>query len=384
MTASASGALTVYLVAALAVQIRTTLHLGADAFGLVIACYWAGAALGSIPSGRLAESRGGSRVMRWGALTATVILLALAAAGRTWPALAGLLFVAGANASAMQNSTNLVLARRVARAHQGLAFGLKQAAVPISTVFAGITVPTLALTVGWRWAFVAASLLTLGTALAIPHAIPHAAPSGAGRRRPAPSGPLHPLKPLVVLSIGFGLAVFAASGLTAFLVTGAVTTGLSKASAGVLFALAGVVAGGGRVLNGFLADRRDGAHLVVVATMLVAGASGFCVLAAASATSSPTLYVVGAFLVYGTGWSWNGLFNFAVVRLYFETPARATSVIQTGGRLAGVAGPLVFGLVVAHATYTVAWSMAGGFCIAAAAVILTGRRMHRRLAPAGA
>lgn len=374
MTASASGALTVYLVAALAVQIRSALHLGADAFGLVIASYYAGAALGSIPSGRLAESRGGSRVMRWSALLATAILLILAAAGRSWPVLAGLLLIAGAVAAAMQNSTNLVLARRVDPAHQGLAFGLKQAAVPIATVFAGITVPTLALTVGWRWAFVLASLFTLGTAIAVPRV----ASAARADRRPAPRQALHPLLPLVVLAVGFALGVFAASGLTAFLVTGGVATGMSKAAAGVLFAVAGLVAGSSRVLTGFLADRRGRAHLVVVAVMLVAGAAGYAVLAEASAITSPVLYMAGACLVYGTGWSWNGLFNFAVVRLYPESPARATSVTQTGARLAGVAGPLVFGVLVATTSYAVAWSIAGTACVASAAVMLLGRVLRRR------
>lgn len=371
MTASASGALTVYLVAALAVQIRGALNLGAEAFGLVVACYYTGAALGSIPSGRLAESFGGGRVMRWSALVATVVLLVLAAVGRSWPVLAGLLLIAGGVAAAMQNSTNLILARLIDPGHQGMAFGLKQAAVPISAVFAGITVPTVALTIGWRWAFVIASFFTLGTALAASRIVP----SGARRPPSLPRQPLWPLRPLVVLSAGFGLGVFSASGLTAFLVTGAVATGMSKAVAGVLFALAGLVAGSSRVLAGFLADRRGRAHLVVVAIMLVAGACGYCILAGASAGASPALYMVGAFLVYGTGWSWNGLFNFAVVRLYPESPARATSVTQTGARLAGIAGPIVFGLVVATTTYTVAWSVAGSACIASALVILVGRAM---------
>lgn len=378
MTASASGALTVYLVAAMAVQIRSTLHLGADAFGLVVACYYAGAAVGSIPSGRLAESFGGSRVMRWSALIATVILLTLAAAGRSWPVLAGLLLIAGGVAAAMQNSTNLVLARLVDPGRQGLAFGLKQAAVPISAVFAGITVPTIALTVGWRWAFAFASLFTLATALAVSRI----APSGVTRHRSLPRQPLRPLRPLVVLSVGFGLGVFAASGLTAFLVTGAVASGMSKAVAGLLFALAGLVAGLSRVLTGFLADRRGRGHLVVVAVMLAAGAGGYCVLAGASASTSPALYMVGAFLVYGTGWSWNGLFNFAVVRLYPDSPARATSVTQTGARLAGIAGPIVFGMLVATTTYTIAWCVAGSACVASALVILLGRSMRGQVVPA--
>ena len=59
---------------------------------------------------------------------------------------------------------------------QGLSFGVKQAAIPVSTLLAGAAVPTVALTVGWRWAFVAAAVAAL-TALAL---VPAQAP-GAGR-----------------------------------------------------------------------------------------------------------------------------------------------------------------------------------------------------------
>ncbi|MGH3265778.1 MAG: MFS transporter, partial [Trebonia sp.] len=374
MFAAASGAVTVYLVAALAVQIRAALHLGADAFGLVIACYYAGAAVTSIASGRLAEAHGSTRVMRWGAFAATAILVLIGLFARTWEVLAGLLFVGGAVAVAMQNSTNQLLARRIVPGRQGLAFGVKQAAVPLSTTFAGITVPVLALTVGWRWAFPVAALFTLVTAALVPRSW---RPAGLRLRPKATAEAARPLRPLVVLTVGFALGVFATSGLTAFVVTGAVMTGVSKAGAGVLFAVAGAATGCSRVLTGLLADRRGHGHLRTAAVMLATGTIGFVVLAVASVAHSEVLYVIGTLVAYTVGWGWSGLFNFAVVRLHPAAPGQASSVAQTGARVAGVAGPLVFGIVVAHASYGFAWTLAACCCVAATVVLLVGRRMHR-------
>lgn len=73
-----------------------------------------------------------------------------------------------------------------------------------------------------------------------------------------------------------------------------------------------------------------------------------------------------------------------MVRLYPDSPARATSVTQTGARLAGIAGPIVFGMVVATTTYTIGWLIAGGACLGSGVVILVGRAMHRRCASGGA
>lgn len=374
MAASASGAITVYLVAALAVEIRSSLHVGAEAFGLIIACYYAGATVASIPSGRLAEAQGGTRTMRWSALAATTVLLLVAAVARSWVLLAILLFFGGTCAAAMQNSTNQVLARRISAGRQGLAFGLKQAAVPLSTVFAGLTVPALALTIGWRWAFAAAAALTLATAQLVPRPrVPVTRP-----RPKATRDALRPLRPLVLLTFGFGLGVFAASGLSAFVVTGAVMTGISKGAAGLLFAAAGMTAACSRVLVGYFADHRSHPHLPVVATMLAIGAIGYLTLADASRVRSVLFYALGTFLAYAAGWGWNGLFTFAVVRLRPATPGQATSVTQTGSRMAGIAGPLIFGIVVAGSSYTFAWSLAAGASLAGAGVMLLGWRLHRQ------
>lgn len=87
-------------------------------------------------------------------------------------------------------------------------------------------------------------------------------------------------------------------------------------------------------------------------------------------------------VAYGAGWGWNGLFNFAVVRTHPDTPGRATGITQVGGRLAGAAGPLVFGFVAEHLSYPAAWALDGGAAVAGATIIVAGRQLLvRRLGP---
>ena len=62
----------------------------------------------------------------------------------------------------------------------GLSFGIKQAAIPIATLLAGVAVPTVALTVGWRWAYLIGAGLAL-LALLIAPAGRRAAGPGAAR-----------------------------------------------------------------------------------------------------------------------------------------------------------------------------------------------------------
>lgn len=57
---------------------------------------------------------------------------------------------------------------------------------------------------------------------------------------------------------------------------------------------------------------------------------------------SSTAYAFGALLGYLAGWSWPGLFHYAVVSQNPVSPAAATGRIQTGLSMAGVR-QLMFG-----------------------------------------
>lgn len=311
-------------------------------------------------------------MLRASALATVVCLVAVALAVGSWPALGAALILGGLASAAGQTGSNLFLARRVVPGRQGLAFGAKQAAVPLAALLGGLAVPAIALTVGWRWAFGSAAILAVASAFLLPRPRLTLSQQRASTRA---SGALEPTRPLVVLALGFGLALLGCSSLGAFLVTSAVAGGVSRADAGLLAAAASLAGVTIRVLVGILADRRGGRHFPFLTWMIVSGALGFVLLAAAATLRIPILFLPGAVIAFGVGWGWNGLFNFAVVRTHGRAPARATGITQTGGRLGSVVGPLVFGVLAAHLGYGPAWAVAAAELLAGASVLTAGRLM---------
>lgn len=380
--ASVSVSLAVFLVGAMAVQVRHSLHFGATSFGMAVSLYFLGAGAGSVPAGRLAEAVGGVRVMRVACVASATVLALLGGALRSWAALAVLLFCAGLISAAMQPAINLFLSRRAAPGRQGVAFGIKQASVPASALLGGLAVPGVALTVGWRWAFAMAAVLALVAAAAVPRPRTTLAQH---RSRAVTPLPREAVGPLVVLAVGLGLGIFASTGLSAFTATSAVAAGIAKPTAGLLVALGGASAVAARVVSGILADRRGRAHLPVVAAMLVVGSAGYALLGLAASERSLWAFAAGVVVAFGFGWGWNGLFNFAIVRTHPDAAGRATGITQVGGRLAGAVGPLLFGLLAGHVSYSAAWALDGAAAVCAAVVVLVGRGMLlRRLSSASA
>lgn len=382
MAVTVACAAPVFLVGAVAVQIRHSLHFGAGALGTVIALYYLGAGLSSVALGRLVETVGGWLTMRAACVASGTVLLLIAAVARSVGTLAVLLVAGGVSSAAVQPASNLFLSRRMPPGRQGLAFGIKQSAVPLTTSLAGLAVPVFALTVGWRWAFVVAGALAATVGAVLPAWAPR--PTAGRRQRPAGSrADRRGQGVLWVLAGGFGLGLAAASAMTAFLVSSSVASGMSHGRAGLLVTAGGLAAVGGRVVSGRLADRRGGDHLPTVAVMLGVGAGAFLLLALVTAHRLTAFYLPVVLLVFGVGWGWNGLFNFAVVSDHPTQPAWATGVTQTGGRFGGVVGPFLFGQVVSHASYAWGWTAAGAACLASAAVLLAGRRAIRRAGGAG-
>jgi MFS family permease len=380
VVASTATSLAVFLVGALAVEMSPSLHLSLGSLGASISVYYLAAAGGSVPAGRLAEKLGGTRTMQAAAAAAAVALLLLALLATSFATLVVFMAMAGLVSSCMQPATNRFLIRRIPHSRQGLAFGIKQSSVPFATFLGGLAVPAIGLTVGWRWAFIIAAGVAAMAAAAIPkrRTAPPASSSASA------AGERGELLPLGVLAVGFGLGVFATTGLSAFLVVSAVAAGIGKATAGLVAALAGGASMAARVAAGMQADRRGHSHLIIVALMLAVGVLGYVALAVGSATRISAVFVVGAVVAYAAGWGWNGLFNFAVARSHASAPARATGVTQTGGRLAGVLGPLAFGLIVTRSSYAVAWLVAAGFALVGALTVLVGRRVlvaHQGRAP---
>lgn len=364
------ASLPVYVLGAMSVEVEHSLAFGAGTLGLAAGAYYFGAAASSIPLSRFAERVGGGRVMRVASAAEGVLLLLIATVARSWPALTVLLGLTGIAGGAVMPAVYLFLTRRVPEDRQGRAFGINQAAVPLAPLLGGLGVPLVALTVGWRWAFVMAAALALVAAAVVPKSLTTLTDRRLARRG-RDLAPVRPL-PIVALSVGIGLGMFAASGFLTFLATGAVHDGFTRAGAGYLVASAGAAAVVARIGIGIRADRRREGHFPAVAVMLTMGGVGYLLVALASAGRVHWLFVAAAVVAAGTGWGWNALFNLAVVRAHHHAPAKATGFTDVGARLGGVLGPVVAGQILRVAPYDVAWLAISLAAFGAAIAILLG------------
>jgi MFS family permease len=359
-----AGVLPAFLTGGLAVQIRAEMGFGSAALGLAVALFFVSASTASVVMGRLVERIGSHRGMRLAVLCSAVSLLCVALFAGSWTGLVVCLVFGGLANAVAHPATHLSLAREVPAGRQGYSFGIKQAAIPTATLLAGLAVPGIALTFGWRWAFAGGALLALVVALLVPKER-----IGGVKRVAEARSSDSPIGSLVLLAVGIGLGSAAATPLGAFVVESSVATGLGVGEAGLLLALGSAASIVVRVLFGRLADGMGGGRLLLVGGMLGAGVAGFVMLA----TGSPALVVPGVLLAFAAGWGWPGLFNFAVVRSNPGAPAAATGVTQTGASGGAAVGPILFGVVVEAAGYGTAWLLSGALALAALVAILAGR-----------
>ncbi|XVV13037.1 MFS transporter [Actinoplanes sp. CA-131856] len=367
LTTTIAVSVPVFLVGGLAVQIGDELGFSPAGLGLAVSAYFGASALASVPAGALVERYGAAPVSRAGITLASASLLGVAIfANALWSLIAILVFGAAANAMG-QLASNTSLSRHVPARRQALSFGVKQAAIPISTLLAGASVPIVALTIGWRWAFVLAAVLALAALRLVPSDSPSANTSTSTPAKRATGA-------LIVVGLGATLASGAANALGTFLVDSAVARGIAPGPAGLALTLGSAVCVAARILGGWLADRRPDNQVGVIAGLLVCGAAGLALLAVPGTLP----LIAGVVLGFGLGWCWPGLMNFAVVRLHPQAPAAATSITQTGVYAGGCVGPLGLGTVASTASYPVMWSVAAAAMLTAAGMMLLGSNLLRR------
>ncbi len=359
----------VFFVGALAVQLAAELHFDPAGLGVIVATYFGGSALASIPAGALVERFGAAFASRLAIVIAGSSMLAVALFARSyWHMLALLLFASLAN-SIGQLAANTALAQRVPKRRQGLVFGLKQCAVPMSTLLAGAAVPLFALTVGWRWAWGAAGLLALSAWFLVQPSEPVT---------PAPPRSRAATVPLVVIGVAAMLAAGPCNALSTFLVSSSVDQGIDPAAAGLTLTAGSALCMTSRVFLGWLADRRSsaggGRPIFLLAGMLAIGSAGMALLSVRGWLP----LAAGALLGFGLGWAWPGLMNLAVVQLNPDSPASATAITQMGIYAGAFVGPVVLGTVAAATSYRVAWIVAACSMGLAACGMLLGYRMLRK------
>ncbi len=372
-----SSILPVFLLGSLSIEIRGELGYGEGTAGLLLATFFASSAVVSSTVGRTVDRIGprrGLMIALSGVVTVQLVVATLAASA---PALAVCAGVAGVCNATAQLSANVFIARELPLHRQGIGFAVKQSAMPGASLVAGLALPAVALTIGWRWVFVLGATLALVALLVVRARLVDSsiAPRAGGVEMRPDVGP-PPRGALASLAVAAAFATAAAITLGGFFVESAIDAGIATGIAGLAFAAGSIVSIVVRLTVGAIADRRPGNLLGVVAAMLALGA----LTSIWFTWRSPTAQFIGVPLAFGAGWAWPGLFNLSVVRAAPSFPGRATGITQTGTYIGGATGPVLFGLVAERYSFAAAWWVAGALGgVAAAAVlvaraILTGRR----------
>ncbi len=374
--AAALGTLPGFLTGTLANFMRTDFAFSQAELGMAIAAFFAASALTALPGGQLTE-RIGARISLAGSVAVTAAAsLGIGLLARSYGSLIVLLVVAGCANGVMQPAANLALARGVPAGRLGTAFGVKQSALPAATLLAGAAVPLVALTVGWKWAFLGVSALAVVVTASTSRLARHTTTRRSASSRPDLDTPR---LQMVILATTAGFAAAIATALASFYVESGVDAGVAPGTAGGLLVLGSASVIAVRLSIGWSADRVSRDHLRTVSVMLAIGAVGLFGLG----YSTITVVLLGATMIaFSLGWGWPGLFNFAIVQLNPRAPAKATAITQTGVFVGGILGPAVFGTIVEHASFRAAWTMCAVVYVVIAASLGATRRSLARHAGA--
>lgn len=349
-----------FLVAAFALELRRDLGLSDALIGAFMTVYFLVVAVLSPWAGGKVDTLGHRVGMRIaiGGVGAALLLAALVPGGAAF--LMGALIVAAAVHAFSHPSINKSLVESVPPERMGIAFGIKQAAVPAASFVAATSFALVGDRVGWRPVFAVIGLLALpllvwwsamaaGPAPANPRQAPSTTPTGAT--------PAAVRRDLALLAIAFAVSIGAIHAVAVFAIPASEAIGVDPRRAAWSLSIASAAAAGMRLLLGAFVDRLPDPNpdllLRIAAGAVFVGALSIGMLTVAGPT-----WLVSLLLGLGiaAGWSWTGIFVLAVVRRYDGRVGHASGSVQTGLFVGSALSPLVFGAIMQSRSPAAAWA----------------------------
>ncbi len=366
----AIGVMPLYLTSAQVVSLDSALGFDAGRLSIGTAIYFGLAAVVAQPVAKIVSTIGAQCGLQVGALFSLIGSVA-AATAVSWLALLVAVGCAGLANAFMQVSANIVLAMDAAFDRQGLSFGAKQGAVPLSSAAAGVLLPSVGVALGWRWPYVFA----IGLAFVVMFLAPTVTDRPTRRSRPRKRD-LPPLSTaLKLLAVGGACGGAAGNGLSLFLVPAAVDNGITEAAAGAILAVGSAMVFLLRVAVGALADRvKSTGHVEMMVILFLGALASFGLAIVHSADA----FVIVMPLALLGAWGWPGLIYFTVVRIHPEATARASGVILASNLTGTLVGPSVVGQLANRNNYTAAWVFVGVLGLVASAFMGASWKVTRR------
>jgi predicted MFS family arabinose efflux permease len=349
VSAAIASALPGFLVGALAVQMRSEFDVTESVYAWAMSAYFLAATVGSIPLGRVAQRIGPRTQVAVALACAAAANLTIAVAARSFGVLVAVMAVTGLCNAAAQTAVNLALAS-ADLPRLGLAISIKQSGMPTASMLSGLAVPAIALTLGWRWAFVAVGAISLGALVAVLRALDHYEPphpTAVERHRRAGST----TRALVGAAVASAFLSFGAGALNAWVVESGVDAGLGEGAAGLMLAAGAALGVTFRLAFGLRLDRSDGLPFRLGGWIALVGSAGVALLA----LRSVPVHVVATLVGFAGGWSWPVFTNFGIVRANAGRAAAATGITQTGVYVGVFVGPLATGWLIEHGGYEPMW-----------------------------
>lgn len=356
-------------------------HLTLAQMGLVVSFVSLGWMCSSVFTGILVDRFGAKIVLIYGTVLMS-IAAGLISFTSTLVLICALLFVIGLGVSSVSLGGSITVMTAWSPEERGLPMGIRQMGVPVGSMVAALSLPTLAALVGLRSLFLifALELLILGMSFAwtLPRMPPRQGPAVR-----AAGGLRGDLKRVIVpCGAGFLLAWGQYVLLTFTIPMLHTIGGVSVALAGVVLAMAQVGGGIARIGLGALADRLHGRHdLVLVATS--ATATALAVLVAVLPMRLPFFVLIALWFVMGIAMvGWNALLiTWSGERVRNGNTGAAMGFATSFVLLGAIVTAPVIGLVIqTTGKYADAWLLLAAILFVATLVVWFGSRHERRVA----
>lgn len=347
-------------------------------FGLLITSIAGVTAATSPLAGRAADWLGGRRLVLIASIMIAVSTTGMALA----PTLLGVVLIGMAtglpNASG-NPAANKIIVDQLPVGQRGTTIGLKQSGVQLGFFSAGMTLPALALRIGWRGSFLVLATFGLIMTAVLWRMLPEDPPRplqvrSENRYRHPPD-----VRLLAVYSVLMGAA---GSPVTTFLpLYSQEALGFSPTTAGATVSLLGVVGIGARVVMARAVERID-SFLTPLAGLALMAAASIAVVLLASLWRVELVWAA-ALLAGVSVVAWNVIANLAAISAVDAPSAGRASGLVNFGFMAGfTVGPAAFGtLVDLRSGYDLAWAAVIAVFLLAS-VVMGGWTMIRPPAPA--
>ena len=370
-----AGAIPQILSGPLGPYLRLDLGITSSQLGLGLSLSAVPAVALAVAGGRVTDRAGGITIGRITCIISCLYAVALSQAPSTvW--FVAILATTGFLRVLSEPSSSRVLVDLLVRTPRVLAFGIREAALPLLVLAATGVLPVFGDWLGWRTVFAASSIFAVtGLLLLLGPVRPRARPPAAAERAPGSAGPIPDQPPqrhsneVPVLGLSFyGGAALLMFNLVVFNSFASLSFVDAGSTAGTAAALVAASAAGSvlmRIGCAYAVARRELDARRTLAAMAAAAVVGFL----AMATGANGLMFVGIPVGYVAGWGWTPLLFSYITVGREQSTGRITGVVSALFASAAITGPVAAGWAGEQLGWAAVWSATALLSALAAALM---------------